>query len=648
MPHSVSYGPTVPTPQAISVLRPLPTHAVRLGTGGLLGDWQDRNAAATLPHCVGRLHAYGNLDNLRRVTGDFGGPFAGYWFADTDVYKTLEAALWELARSGGSSEFVTGTAELLEKAQDPDGYLNSYFQVDHRDRQWAELPSSHEMYSAGHLVQAAVAAARGDAHAPAAQQILAVARRFADLLVRRFGPDGVDALDGHPEVETALVELYRVTGHRPYLDLAARFVELRGHGLLGPDSRFRQRHYYQDHQPVRDADEATGHVVRQVYLAAGAVDVAVETGDTALLRATERLWESAISAKTYLTGGQGSRHRDEAFGDPYELPPDRSYAETCAAIGGFHWAWRLLLATGRSRYADEMERLLYNGIAVSTAIHGTAFFYSNPLQLRTGHNGSGEDAPAQRLPWYSCACCPPNLARLMASLHTYTATGGSDGLQVHLYASGTVTAGGHTVDVTTAYPWDETVAITVTETTQAPWTLTLRVPAWCTDARLTLNGAPAGVTSPHQGYLDLTRTWQPGDQVQLVLTMPPRLVTAHHRVDAVRGSVALMRGPLVYCLEQADLPRSLSGNVLEDLELDPGRPIDVVTGAHPIAPVTLLTPVHVRSGPDDELYRPLAPDALAPPPTTSPAAVPAIPYFLWANRSAGAMRVWIPLAPQKR
>jgi DUF1680 family protein len=644
MPHSASYGPTLPTSQAISALRPLPAHAVRLSADGLLGGWQDRNAAATLPHCIGQLHVRGNLDNFRRVTGDFDGGFAGYWFADTDVYKTLEAALWELARSGGSSAFVTDTAQLLEKAQDSDGYLNSYFQVDHRDRQWAELPSSHEMYNAGHLIQAAVAAARTAQHEPAAQQILAVARRFADLLIERFGPDGVDALDGHPEIETALVELYRVTGHRPYLDLAARFVELRGHGLLGPDNRFRQHHYYQDHRPVRDAAEVTGHVVRQVYLAAGAVDVAVETGDTALLSATERLWESAMSAKTYVTGGQGSRHRDEAFGDPYELPADRAYAETCAAIGSFHWAWRLLLATGRSRYADEMERLLYNGIAASTALHGTAFFYSNPLQVRTGHEAD-EDAPGQRLPWYSCACCPPNLARLMASLHTYTATGGPDGLQLHLYAPGTVTAGEHTVDVTTAYPWNENVTITVTETSEAPWTLTLRVPAWCTDVQLTLNGSQVDVTARHEGYFDLTRTWQPGDRVELVLPMPPRLVTAHHRVDAVRGSVALTRGPLVYCLEQADLADDLADVVFEDLELDPRSPIDVVHGAHAIAPVTLRTPVRVRSGSDDRLYRTFETTT---PSATAPAAIPAVPYFLWANRSAGAMRVWIPFPPQER
>ncbi|WP_426501957.1 glycoside hydrolase family 127 protein [Dactylosporangium sp. McL0621] len=607
------FGPAVPTDRAISALRPLSAGAARLDRGGLLGGWQERNRAATLPHCIERLHERGNLDNLHRVTGEFHGPFVGWWFADTDVHKTLEAALWD----GGFAGFVADTAQLLEKVQDPDGYLVSYFQAGERDRQWRELPSSHEMYTAGHLVQAAVAGARTAPADPAVQQLLGVARRFADLLVERFGAGGEDAVDGHPEVETALVELFRVTGHRPYLDLAARLVDLRGHGLLGPESRFGQRAYYQDHRPVRDATEVTGHVVRQVYLLAGAVDVAVETGDSELLRAAERLWDSALASKTYLTGGQGSRHRDEAFGDAYELPPDRAYAETCAAIGSFHWAWRLLLATGRARYADEMERLLYNGIAGSTATSGTAFFYSNPLQLRTGHDGSDEDAPGERLAWYKCACCPPNLARLMASLHTYAATGDANGLQLHLYTPGTFSAGGHTFTVATDYPWDETITLTVGSSTGDPFTLSLRVPAWCADARVVVNGTPAAAFV-EDGHLRLERVWRSGDRVELVLAMPPRLVTPHPRVDAVRGTAALARGPVVYCLEHADVP----GHYFEDLHLDGGAPIEVRRD-HPLAPVALAVTVR------DE----------------ATVTVPAIPYFLWANRGPGPMRVWIPLLP---
>lgn len=632
-------GPAAPTPSALTALRPLPLTAVRLDPSGLLGGWQERNATATLPHCVDQLTAYGNLANLRRVTGDSDAAFAGMWFADTDVYKTLEAAAW----SGEYADFVTDTIALLEKAQDPDGYLNSYYQVDHRDEQWSDLGFSHEMYSAGHLIQAAVAAAR----TTDAPQLVTVARRFADLLVQRFGPDGDDVIDGHPEVETALVELYRLTGHRPYLALARRFLDLRGHGLLGP-GRFGPR-YWQDHTPLLDADEATGHAVRQMYLLAGAVDVAVETRDAALLAAGERLWESALASKTYLTGGQGSRHKDEGFGDPYELPPDRAYAETCAAIGSFQLAWRLLLATGKARYADEMERLLHNGIAGSIALDGRSFFYSNPLQLRTGHDGSHEDTPSQRLTWYSCACCPPNLARLMASLHGYLATTSPGGTQLHLYTAGTIADGDHTLDVRTSYPWDERVDITVTASGNDPWTLALRVPSWCRDARLSVNGSlvRAGV---QEGYLRVTRTWRPGDVVSLVLAMPPRLVAAHPRVDAVRGSAALARGPVVYCLEHADLPPSLDGVLFEDLELDASRPLDVATprdGIAPaVAPVSILATLRARPAEPaglHALYRPLRPETAG----TVTATVPAIPYFLWANREPGPMRVWIPLAARE-
>ncbi|GAA3454485.1 glycoside hydrolase family 127 protein [Dactylosporangium matsuzakiense] len=607
-----SFGPAVPTDRAISALRPLDAGAARLDPAGLLGGWQARNSAATLPHCIEQLHERGNLDNLHRVTGDFDGPFRGWWFADTDVHKTLEAALW----AGAFPSFVADAVQLLEKVQDPDGYLVSYFQAGNRERQWAELPSSHEMYTAGHLVQAAVAGARSAPPDPSqhavAQQLLAVARRFADLLVERFGAGGEDAVDGHPEIETALVELFRVTGHRPYLDLAARLIDMRGHGLLGPEGRFGQRAYYQDHRPVREATEVTGHVVRQVYLLAGAVDVAVETGDVELLRAAERLWDSAQSSKTYLTGGQGSRHRDEAFGDPYELPPDRAYAETCAAIGSFQWAWRLLLATGQARFADEMERVLYNGIASGIALDGTSFFYSNPLQLRTGHDGSDEDAPGERLAWYKCACCPPNLARLMASLHAYAATGTDAGLQLHLYTPGTFSSGGHTVQVTTQYPWDETVAVSFTSSTGEPFALTLRVPAWCSDPTVVLNGRRVGFVE--DGRVRIERIWQAGDRVELILPMPPRFVTPHPRVDAVRGTAAVMRGPVVYCLEHADVP----GVCFEDIYLDADAPIEVRRD-HPLAPVALVV----------QTDRPVA----------------TIPYFLWANRGPGPMRVWIPLLP---
>ena len=431
-----------PSAGAGAACRPLSHDAVRLHPGSWLGAWQALNRAATIPHCLGQLAETGALDNLGRKAGEFAGPWRGMWFSDSDVYKTLESIGWELDSGDELRSAYTAIVDLVAKAQDDDGYVHSWFGLDGHEP-WSDLTNGHEMYCAGHLIQAGVAAARGGDG-----RLLDVARRFADLLVERFaGEDGAAgrsadggraAVDGHPEIEMALAEMWRQAGRRSYLELAAQMVERRGHGTLGRGA-FGSA-YYLDHVPVRDATAVTGHAVRQLYLLCGATDIAVETGDDALLGAVQRLWDDAYGTKTYVTGGQGSRHRDEAFGDPYELPADRAYNETCAAIASVMWNWRLLLATGRRRYADQMERTLYNAVAVGLSEDGTGFSYSNPLQLRAGHDGSEEDSPSGRLPWYRCACCPPNLARLGASLHHYVATGSGDGVQVHLYSGGRISA----------------------------------------------------------------------------------------------------------------------------------------------------------------------------------------------------------------
>jgi DUF1680 family protein len=623
-------GPVHPTPDAVAALRPLPLTAVAVADDSLWGTWLRRNADRTLPHCVSQLHEAGAIDNLRRVTGEADGEFRNMWFADSDVHKTLEAAAWQLVRTPEDAElraFLDSVAALLVKAQGEDGYLNSYFTVVKPEQRWQELHWSHELYCAGHLIQAAVAAARAGVGA----EIVAVARRFADLIVDRFRE--VDDVDGHPEIETALVELYRVTGHRPYLDVAKRFIDLRGHGLLD-GSRFGPA-YLQDHVPVRQAETVAGHAVRQLYLLAGAVDVAVETHDDELLTASRRLWDDAFGAKTYLTGAHGSRHRDEAFGDPYELPADRAYAETCAAIASFQWNWRMLLATGDVRHADEMERVLHNAIAGSIALDGQHFFYSNPLHLRTGHDGSHEDAPSQRLPWYSCACCPPNLARLMATLAGYAVTADDGGLQIHQYNAGeietTVDGSPVRIAVQTDYPWDGRVELTVT--TDAPITLALRIPGWCPAENVRLDGQSV---EPKDGYLRLRRDWTAGVTVTLDLPMPARVVQPHPRIDAVRGCVALARGPLVYCIEQTDLPDDV---ILEDVRIHAAAPMVVhrATGL-PTVPVALMVSGTVRSA-DTALY-PASPVEEA----VTPLTFMAVPYSLWGNRQTGPMRVWIPTA----
>jgi uncharacterized protein len=390
--------------------------------------------------------------------------------------------------------------------------------------------------------------------------------------------------------------------------------------------------------PVRDASAAAGHAVRQLYLLCGATDVAVETGDDDLLGAVQRIWDDAYGTKTYLTGGQGSRHRDEAFGDPYELPADRAYNETCAAIASVMWNWRLLLATGRRRYADELERALYNAVAVGLAADGTRFFYSNPLQLRAGHDGSQEDSPSGRLPWYRCACCPPNLARLGASLHHYVATGGGDGIQLHLYAGGRISAGLDAgpveLEVATDYPWQGTVTVTIVASPDAPWELALRRPEWSQAVAVT----GVDLADDGDGYLRGRRAWTAGDQVTVDFDLAVRVIAAHPAVDAVRGCVALQRGPLVYCLEQRDLPDGVS---VDDVSLDPGGPAEAVVAADGTVTLTGLGAAGAARGWGPGLYRqvdePGAPGA--------PVRWVATPYYRWANRGVSPMRVWVPLAP---
>lgn len=629
-------GPVSPLAGAHSVLRPLPLDAVSLTGTGQLASWQRVNRDATLAHCVQQLEESGALANLRIAAGLESGVFRGFVFADSDVYKVLEAIGWEAGRAGGGAAafagFVDDTVALLQAAQQDDGYLDSFFQVAKPHEQFADLRWGHELYCLGHLLQAGVAWQRTRGRT----DLLEVGLRFAGLVEQRFGAGGVDAVCGHPEIETALVEVYRATGQRRWLELAQRFIDLRGHRSVGED-RFGYG-YFQDHEPVRSVPGATGHSVRQLYLAAGVADVYAEDGDPELLAALERIWADVHQSKMYVTGGLGSRHRDEAFGDPFELPPDRAYSETCAAISSVQFNWRMLLLTGEGRFADEIERALYNAVAGSTTSDGTAFFYSNPLQVRTHRDGAHEQAPARRVGWYDCACCPPNLARLVSSLQHYAATTSEGALQLHLYETGTIALGevggaATVARISTGYPVDGVVTISF----DAPFTggeVALRVPGWAESWRLSVNGEAASA-AVSAGYLRVAGAGI--RSIELVLEMPVRLRRAHPQVDAVRGCVVVTRGPLVYALEQADLPESL---VLEDFVVDAAVPAGL-GAVDPGLGVPLLRITGARRGSDSgELYPVLA--GSAGPAGGEPLIVTAVPYYRWGNRAPGGMRVWIP------
>jgi len=638
-PHRAgSTGPVAPTAAAAGTHRPVTGSRL---AGGLLHQWQYRSRTASLPLALHQLEAAGNLDNVRLAVraperaepdGHAGRPAApntvapapgsgyrGRVFMDSDIYKTLEAIGWELARGDRPelASFAADVAGLLERAQRPDGYLNSYFQVTGEPR-YSRLATSHEMYCAGHLIQAAIAHRRGAGDG----RLLAIAVRLADNLVRTFAGQE-KGLDGHPIIETALAELYRETGNPDYLELARQFVEQRGHGLAG-DSGLGRR-YLQDHVPVRSLDTTVGHVVRALYLEAGVADVAAELGDRSLLETSLRRWDDMVAAKTYLTGGNGSRHVDEGFGDRFELPPDRAYNETCAAIASFHWTWRLLLATGDAKYADHMERVLYNGFGAAVATDGQRFFYVNPLQRREDH--FEKDDPVRRRAWFNCACCPPNIMRLLASLEHYLATTSGDTLYVHQYTGSRLSGADLDLEVTTDYPWSGAVYLRVLAAPAAERGIALRIPAWSARARVSVNNQDH---DPGPGYHQLRRRWQPGDEITLHLDLTPHWIHPDRRVDAVRGCVAIERGPLVYCFEQAD---QADGIQLEDLAVQPGTAL----GERPVTLPGIGQTIEVTV---DGVHLP-------PPPRVTPrpsAAVIAIPYFQWDNRDGRAMRIWIPRA----
>jgi DUF1680 family protein len=611
-------------------LDPVPLQDVRLSDD----FWEPRrrlNGEKTLPSQYRYLEETGRLDNFRRASGKTGGEYRGIYFNDSDVYKWLEAASWTLA--GGDDpalgRMVDAAISEVEDAQRPDGYLNTYFTLERSEQRWTDF-DLHEMYCAGHLFQAAVAHFR----ATGSRRLLEVATRFADHICDTFGPeeDKRLAVDGHEEIEMALVELFRVTGERRYLDEAEFFVSARGRGTLGdPYGRFAPS-YSQDHEPFAQQDEVVGHAVRAMYLYCGAADAYAENGDPALAKALRGLWKNMTTRRMYVSGGIGSHHEGEAFGKDHELPNERAYTETCAAIGSVMWNWRMLALDGEAGYTDLIEHTLYNAVLPGFSLDGQHYFYQNPL---------ADDGSHRRLPWFGCACCPPNVARLLASLPGYFYGKSGDALWVHLYAKGEALflLDGHDVSLrqNTRYPWDGAVEITVGG--EGEFSLMLRIPSWCAEgATIAVNGEPSGAEVSPGSYFELRRAWTQGDTVRLDLPMPVRLIESHPYVAENRGRVALMRGPLLFCVEGTDNP----GFDLRDLVLDAETPTARYAPGLLDGVVVLEARGHAQkpdSGWNEALYRTASPDGDHR--SASTREVVAIPYYAWANREPGAMLVWL-------
>ncbi|MEJ5943771.1 beta-L-arabinofuranosidase domain-containing protein [Pseudokineococcus basanitobsidens] len=612
-------------------LAPLGLGAVELHDGAL-AHLQQLGSSAVLQHCAGWLERAGWVRNFDLAAqGRLPEGRQGREFSDSEVYKLLEALAWESGRTGDPAleRQVEDLTARVAAAQEEDGYLSTAFGRAGQGHRWSDVEWGHELYCVGHLVQAAVARLRTGHD----DELVAVARRAADLVCRVFGPDGDQRVCGHPEVEVALVELARATGEHRYLDQARLFVERRGHGVLA-EGQFGPT-YFQDDVPVREATRHRGHAVRALYLAAGALDLAVEDDDAELAEAVRHQTLATLARRTYLTGGMGAHHEGESFGDDFELPPDRAYSESCAGIGSVMVNQRLLLATGDPVHADAVERALHNVVAGAVGEEGRSFFYTNPLQVREPASEPPPDemapraASSLRAPWFAVSCCPSNVARTFASLAALVASTDADGVQLHQYATCTVRAplpvGEVVLAVTTDYPADGRVRVEVLASPEEPWSLSLRVPSWSAGSWVDAGG---GRREVGPGTAVERRAFAAGDVVELELPLRARWTHADPRVDALRGQVAVERGPVVHCLESVDLGEDVGLAVV-----DAGRP-PVEQDGQVLVPVAVRHPDEAAGAYADE------PPAVPDPPAYR--LVPLLPYSRRSNRGPSTLRVWMP------
>jgi hypothetical protein len=607
------------------------------------GLWFERmktNSEKSIPTMLALLEQHGVVDNFRRLCGRSNATRKGPVYTDSDIYKWMEAVGYVL-QSGDQPQLRATLDKLIDDvlaAQEPSGYLNTYYVDERAKLRFTEMHRSHELYCLGHLLQAGIACYR----ATGDRKLLDGGIKYANFVVEKFGPEKTPALTGHPELEMALVELYRTTGDKRYLDFAGYLFSGERLRLQLRDDQVR---YMFSGIPITSRRELEGHAVRALYACSGATDYYLETGDLKYHATLDRLWQDLVARKMYITGGVGSEAEDEAFGPAYDLPNERAYAESCAAIANFMWNWRMLLASAQARYADVMERALYNGISSGMSLDGTLYCYRNPLESR-GH----EDV---RNPWYETTCCPPNLERTFAAIPGYLYATSPSGVYVNFYHTSTLQwalEGGTGLQLhqETKYPWEGEVLVTVTPATPSEFSIYLRVPEWSRKTKVTVNGKPAPGTPKPGEYFSVQRVWKPGDAIRVQFDMTPRVVAANPRVREDLGRVAVERGPLVYCLEQMDqAERASIFDLALPLGADPGRDFAarfrpgmlggiVVLGHKGVATAKTYSELPLYQ----TLERPTARQ-----PAGNEVELTFIPYYAWANRLPGAMEVWIPCSP---
>ncbi len=637
------------------------------------GFWHDRlevNAQRAIFHQWDQLEASGCIENFRIAAGDVDGFREGWFFADSDAYKWLDAAsrIYASISTPELASVMDAFITLVARTQHPDGYIFTYNQIHFPNDRWKNLQIEHELYCHGHLIEAGVS----HYEATVRTDMLAIARRAADRIVEDFLGKGTDHTPGHEEIEIALLRLYKVTAHQPYLEMARQFIEQRGRNplfalslirqnssvnerrnfikqkkqeylsahpefkafQLPPDNASKQPRYsrlrwqvnalsgkyFQQHAPIRKQTVPVGHSVRFAYLETAVAMLARENGDKTLIHALEQVWERMVTRRMYVTGGIGSVPGSEGFGNDYELDPEYAYAETCAALASLFWNWEMVQLTNEAKYSDLLEWQLYNAAAVGMGLDGTSYLYNNPL---TCHGG------VTRKPWYAVPCCPSNLSRTWADLGKYIYSSNQDEIFIHQYISSEYDGALAKIVIRSELPWTGKVKITVDSSVPPEFTLNLRLPSWCNveATRISFNGeffplssAPqqseitASGYDPRDGrWLNLKRIWNSGDVIELSFEMPIQLHHAHSKVRGHQGKVTVARGPLVYCLESVDNPNVDIFNVAIDK-----TSLEFVFDAHTLGGIVKIVG-RTKSG------QPLA----------------FIPYHLWGNRGESTMTVWV-------
>ncbi len=624
-------APPPSSPAPLSKLRPVPFTQVQI-RDSFWAPRQETNRVATIPVNLAMLEKSGNIRNFELAAAKATNGFSGPVFMDSDVYKALESASYSLA-THPDRELEARLDEIIAKlaaAQQPDGYLDTYYVVKEPGNRWTNLRDCHELYCAGHLFEAAVA----HFQATGKRNFLTVATKLGDHIDSVFGPGKRMGYPGHPEIELALVKLSRVTGEQRYFNLARFFIENRGRKFFAEEHKESLASYdgtyWQDDVPIFEHKRIKGHAVRAAYLLSGTTDVARETGDERLLRMINRVWRNTTERNMYVTGGIGPSASNEGFTVDYDLPNLSAYQETCASVALAQWNYRLALLYGEARYADVFERSLYNGALAGVSLDGTRFFYVNPLESAGNHH---------RSKWFGCACCPPNISRTLASLGGYAYATSEDGLWVNLYVQGSVKAklNGQdtTIAVTTEYPWDGKVVLKPRLEKPSQFALHLRVPGWCKSPTLSVNGKKSSAPLTERGYWVVDRTWRRGDVVELNLPMPVERIQTNPNVKEDAGLLAIQRGPLVYCLEGCD-----NGPELASMYLPAGAELKAEKRPALLGGVVVITGFgEIAEQPNQRgpLYQVASATRRVP--------VTAVPYHAWDNRAAGRMKVWLPIAP---